>query len=302
MPQVTSLGGVNISQLSRDAGMAFTNPALLIPAMHLQTPLVFNHYPGNIRNYSAMTVYQAPRLGTTFGLGLHYVDYGTLPQTDAAGNILGRFRPSDYFIQAMASRSYLNRWRYGAALRFLQSAYGPYRASALDMDIGICYTDSLNGFRLAFTASHMGVVIRKYAGTESAELPFDLRLGISKKLKDAPIQVSLNAHQLQGLDWYKADSTSISLSAAPRTFAGKLLAHLVAGAQVYVGDKIEISAGYHFLRRRELNIGNSGNGWNGFSLGVGLLLKRLQFRYARSYLGSVQAVNQIGLSLSFQNR
>lgn len=301
MPQAAALGGVNVSQLGNDVGLAFTNPALLHPSMHLNASFVFHQYPAGIRVIQSMTAYHLQPLSATLALGVHYVDYGSLPQTDAAGNILGQFRPGDYLVQAMVSRSYLNRWRYGATLKFLHSSYGLYRSAALALDVGIAYTDSAQGWRMAFTANHMGTVLQKYRGTESAELPFDLRLGISKKLRDAPLQLSLNAHHLHQFNLLYTDTTQRDLPQPRKTFAGQVLSHLVLGAQAYVGNRIEISAGYNFLRRRELNIGNAGNGWNGFSMGIGVLWKRMQLRYARSYFGSRQATNQLGISLSFQN-
>jgi hypothetical protein len=51
------------------------------------------------------------------------------------------------------------------------------------------------------------------------------------------------------------------------------------------------------LRRRELNIGNTGNGLNGFSMGAGVKLGKLWFRYARAYYQSGTAFNQIGLNM-----
>jgi hypothetical protein len=64
---------------------------------------------------------------------------------------------------------------------------------------------------------------------------------------------------------------------------------------------VEISAGYNHHRRKELNIGNAGNGLYGFSLGVGALFKKLQIRYARSYYQNNAAYNQFGLNLSMND-
>lgn len=77
----------------------------------------------------------------------------------------------------------------------------------------------------------------------------------------------------------------------------QLLRHIVLATQIYVGDKVEISVEYIHLRRKEGNIGNQNNGLNGFSLGVGVLLKRIQLGYARSYYQRQTAWNQFGLNL-----
>ena len=43
-PQLTALGGINISNQTADMGLAFNNPGLLRPTMHTQTAMVFNSF------------------------------------------------------------------------------------------------------------------------------------------------------------------------------------------------------------------------------------------------------------------
>jgi hypothetical protein len=76
---------------------------------------------------------------------------------------------------------------------------------------------------------------------------------------------------------------------------------MVFSTQLFISDKVEISAGYNYLRRKELNTGNAGNGLNGFSLGLGILIKKLQLRYARTYYQNNQTNNQLGISFSFNS-
>ena len=72
---------------------------------------------------------------------------------------------------------------------------------------------------------------------------------------------------------------------------------MIIGTTIYVGDRLEIQAGYNFLRRKELNIGALSNGLNGFSIGAGALFGKLQVRYARAYYQSNTAYNQFGLNM-----
>jgi len=53
----------------------------------------------------------------------------------------------------------------------------------------------------------------------------------------------------------------------------------------------------YLLRRKELNVGQTTNGLNGFSLGLGVLLDKLQIRYARVYYQNNSAYNQFGLNM-----
>jgi hypothetical protein len=53
-PQLTGLGGINISNQTTDIGLAFNNPALLRSSMHSQAGLVFNSFYAGIKNYHLM--------------------------------------------------------------------------------------------------------------------------------------------------------------------------------------------------------------------------------------------------------
>ena len=306
-PQLTGLGGINVSNQSTDIGLAWHNPALLRPAMHTQANFVFNAFYSDIRNYHLFTGFRQEAWKTTFAAGVNYFNYGSIPETDMAGNRFGDFRPSDYVVQVAASRQYMERWYYGATVKFIHSNYGQYRSSGLAMDIGISYADTANLLQASLVIKNMGAQLRAYTGTASGDLPFDLQAGISKRLAKAPLQFSLTAHHLHQFDIsYRDTAFNIAngfdqnMSDKKFTF-DKLFRHIVLSMQLYISDKIEISAGYNHLRRKELNVGNTGNGINGFSLGAGALFKKLQVRYARSYYQHNTAYNQFGLSLALND-
>ncbi|HSU28705.1 MAG TPA: type IX secretion system protein PorQ [Chitinophagaceae bacterium] len=298
-PQLSSLGGINISQPSDDIGLVFNNPALLKPAMHSQLNAVFNGFYSGIRTYHLSLGYHHEKLKTTFSWGLHYFDYGNTIQTDAAGNILGEFRPVDWVMQVSASRKYMEKWNYGATLKFIHSGYGMYRSSGIAMDIGVLYDDTAHLFSAAVLAKNLGTQIKKYEGTDPDDLPFDLQAGFTKRLANAPFSFSFTAHHLHQYNIRFNDKDFDNENGFEPASGGidKLFRHFVFATTVYVGDKIEATAGYNYLRRKELNIGQSGNGLNGFSLGLGVLLDKLQIRYARVYYQNNSAYNQFGLNL-----
>jgi hypothetical protein len=88
-PELTALGGVNTSQISSDAGLAFNNPALLTPRMHTQMNAVFNSMYDGIQSYHLSLAYHHRKINTSFQWGLDYLNYGSVQQADAAGNLLG---------------------------------------------------------------------------------------------------------------------------------------------------------------------------------------------------------------------
>lgn len=301
-PQLSSLGGVNVSQPSNDAGLAFNNPALLKPPMHSQMNAVFNSLYAGITSYHLSLAYHHQKLNTNFLWGLNYFNYGSTTETDAAGNILGKFRPTDWVMQLSASRSYLEKWNYGASLKFISSDYGQYRSNGIAVDVGVQYYDSAKLFSASLVAKNMGAQLKKYDGTDPGDLPFDLQAGITKRLDKAPFSFSFTAHHLHSFNISYNDTlfnneNGLENGSSKRFSFDKLFLHFVFATTIYLGDKVEVTAGYNHLRRKELNIGNGGNGLNGFSLGAALILDKLHVRYARVNYQNNTAYNQFGLNL-----
>jgi len=302
-PQLTALGGINTSHISNDVGLAFNNPALLKPSMHSQLNAVFNGLYNGISAYHLSLGYHHEKLNTNFGWGIHFINYGSIQETDASGNIYGSLHPVDWVMQVSASRSYMEKWNYGATFKYISSNYGQYRSSGIAVDVGLLYHDTSALFSASILAKNMGTQLKTYEGTDPDDLPFDLQLGMSKRLENSPFGFSLTAHHLHQFDIRYNDADFNDVNGFPNgsnkkfTF-DKLFRHVVIAASVYLADKMELTAGYNYLRRKELNIGNTGNGLNGFSMGAALILPKLQVRIARSQYQRNTAYTQFGLSLA----
>jgi len=294
-PQLSGLGGINISNISNDEGLTFNNPSLLRPEMNSQLNLVFNSLYAGIKNYHLSGAWHAKKIETNVAFGLQYFHYGTVPETDASGNMLGTFRPVDYVVQVSADRQYEKKWYYGMTLKFIHSNYGQYRSSGIAMDAAVAYMDSSSMLQVSLVAKNMGAQIKTYADTPE-DLPFDLQLGITKRLSKAPIQFSLTAHHLHQFDIRYADTAE-----SGKFTADKIFRHFVFATQIVLEKKVEITLAYNYLRRKELTVAEGSAGLNGFSLGLGVLFKKIQLRYARSYYTNNTAYNQLGLNLKMSD-
>jgi hypothetical protein len=301
-PQLSALGGQNISIQSNDVSLVVQNPALLNESMHTQLATNFNSLYNGVQNYNAVMAYRHPKLKTNFAGSILFFNYGSGTQTDASGNIFGSFRATDYALQISASREYLTRWQYGMSVKYIASNYGLVRSSAIAADIGVLYKDTVNQIQMSLMAQNMGGQIRRYNNNVPEELPFDLVFGISKKLANAPIQFSFTAHHLHQFDLQYNDTLFNQETGSPtlpnnKFTIDKLFQHFVFATQITLGKRVEVSVGYNYLRRSELRINNAANGLVGFSLGVGALFPKLQLRYARSYFQNTTAYNQLGINL-----
>ena len=298
-PQLTAAGGVNVSIIGKDPSMGWHNPALLRPGMHRQLAANFTSMYAGIRSGHALGVWHTEKLHTTIGLGVQYMDYGSAQQTDASGNIVGDFRPNEYAVQASVSRSYLQRWQYGGSLKFIHSSYGVWRSSALALDMGITYFDSTGGWQVGFLARNMGLQLRAYDGN-GEDLPFDLQLGITRRIPRSPFQFSLTAHRLHQFDLIHEDTVFNAAEGINRkqdTWLNNIFRHAVLAAQILPSDKLEFTIGFNVLRRAELGMANQTNGLTGLSFGAGVLLRKMQIRFTRSQYQSNTGFSQFGLNV-----
>ncbi len=298
-PQVSALGGVNVSNSGDDLSMAFAQPALLRDSMHLQMAADFTAQYAGIDNYQWMLAYHHPQTGLNFALGAMFIDYGTITQTDASGNVLGDFRPHDYVVQGTVSGKYLDRWYYGFTGKYIGSDLGPYRSNGLAVDVGLNYEIADKGWQFGLVAANMGTQVKSYEGAGKEELPFDLRAGVSKRLLKAPFQFSLTFQHLHEWNLEYSDSAfNAATGVTPKHGFGRhVLEHMIFGAQLYASKYIEVSAGYNYLLREQLSVASASNGLTGISFGVGLLLPQVTFRYSRTAYQSNSAYNQIGVGV-----
>ncbi len=304
--QLSALGGVNISNISNDVSMAFHNPALLRDGMNRQLSTSFNSFLAGIRNYGATNAWHLENAKTNIAVGANYFDYGTIPQTDATGNVLGSFRPVDYVVQVMASREYHERFWYGITMKYINSSYGQYRSSGLAFDVGVAYYDSASQLQVSVLVKNMGTQLKTYDGSNrKEELPFDLQAGITKRLENAPFQFSVTAHHLQKFNTYYNDTAFRAAEGENGYGAGtglqKVFSHIVLSAQLFLNEKLEINTGYNFQRRQDLNAYNVTSGLNGFTFGAGLLLNKLHIRYATGFYQS-NLFHQLSLNINWNGK
>lgn len=299
--QTAAMGGRNVSQMASTAGIISENPALLRPNHHKNVFSNFTFLAPGITGLQGGASWHQEKMATTFTLGLTHLQYGEEPLTDPSGNILGDFRAFDQAIALSASRKYGQHWFYGATFKLINAAYGPWRSIGMAMDMGVNYYQEDAGLQWGFTVKNMGIQLTKFAG-QAEDLPFDMVMGVSKKLDKAPFSISLTAQRLHDFDILYSDTAynleNFGVSGRPG-WGKQLLSHLVLGTQVFVGEKITLSGGFNLLRRNELAVRNVASGMAGFSYGIALRHKKLDFQFARSHNLRSLAQQQIAVVFDF---
>lgn len=304
---LTALGGLSVANPVADISLAMQNPALLRAAMHNQLSLTYNAYYADISAANMAYGYHLPKTNTNILLGVQYLNYGSFDATDAAGNVYGTFQANDFALTLGASRSYLERWQYGAAVKFAHSNLYDRKASALLADVGVTYTDTANLLTVGIVAKNMGATVEQYNYDNGGEpLPFDLQIGISKRFAHLPLRVMATLHHLYEWDIRynnPADLNSGNLFGSADTldkkshFADKLFRHVNLAAEISLGKRITATVGYNHLRRGELGLKEK-MGAAGFSMGVGLHLNKFDVYYGRSWYHIAGAYNEFTLNMA----
>lgn len=297
-PELTAIGGINVSYTNHEVGLTYNNPSLLDVSLGHKINASFNNFPGNIKAYGLVGALYNQKSQTTLGAHIYFVDYGSIAQTDASGNQSGTFHPIDYVVQVSAARSYLEKWKYGLSFKFIGSSYQQYKSYAIAIDFGLHYTDSIHLFWAGLIAKNMGFQLKTYGGT-TEDLPFDLQIGITKKLAHAPLAFSITAQKLHQFNISYSDPNVNMVTGNP-SFLNKLFNHFVIASHIFVSSNFEINFGYNHLRRNELTIGTSTNGLTGFSGGIRILFQKIEILYSRASYQKNITYNQFGLEIPLQ--
>lgn len=250
-----ALGGNNVSIIEDDATMMFSNPALLINVSDMTLNFNYTSYIVSTNKLSAAFVKRHGERGA-WAVGAMLLNYGDMIETDKDLNVLGTFSAKDIDIQGGYSYLFSNYWSGGVQGKILMSRYGDYSSTAIGVDLGINYYDADKGWSLSLAGQNLGGQIDAlYEKNES--LPFNLVMGVSKDLANAPIRISFTFEKLT--DW---DETNI-------------FNHMSVGADIFPSSTTWLAVGYNPLRSKEMKIDNSSH-WAGISLGAGLKLRKFK--------------------------
>jgi hypothetical protein len=314
--RLTALGGTQISIFDDDLNFVYQNPALLNGSMSNQLSLSFVDYLADIK-YAYTSYARTFEKYGNFGLGIHYIDYGKFDAANEFGVRTGNFNDvSDYSINAYYSRPILDSLlQIGGTLKAIGSEYENYNAFALALDAGINYYNPTNLFGASFVLKNLGTMVNTYyQGADNEHLPFEIQLGISKKLKHAPFRLSILACHLETPDLtYDSELDAVAQTdlitgevkevSKFSKYADNVMRHMVFGLEFMPGKNFYFDLGYNYKRREELKIENKLAGV-GISWGFGVKIYKFRFSYGRARYHLSSAMNQftVNVNLSEFNR
>lgn len=262
-----SLGGDNVSIIEDDVTLAFHNPALLTNTYGRTLSLNYMSYLQKTNIASAAYNMEVGER-SVLAFGAHYLNFGTMRNTDAEGNIIGNFSAKDMALMTTYSFDFSGRLSGGVTGKFIYSNYEQVYSLALGVDLGLNYYDPETMFSASIVARNLGGQIKTYDDKQES-MPFNLLVGFSKELEHAPLRLSLT---LTDLDKWKAEDF---YNTSDDSWKDILIKHLIIGADLYPTSNTYISVGYNFLLRSELK-NNAERSMEGFSIGGGIQTQRMK--------------------------
>ena len=262
-----ALGGDNTSIIEDDITLSFHNPALLANASGGTLSLSYMNYLQ--RTHVASAAYNM-LVGnrSELAFGVHYLNFGSMKNTDADGNIIGNFSAKDMALMAVYSFDFTDRLSGGVTGKFIYSNYEQVYSLALGIDLGLNYYNPDIMLSASLVARNLGGQVKTFDGTQEP-IPFNLLIGISKEIEHAPIRLSLT---LTDLDKWRADDF---YNKGDSSWSSILLKHFIIGADIFPTRNTYLSVGYNFLRHSELK-GSVKRSLAGFSIGAGLNVNRIK--------------------------
>lgn len=257
-----ALGGENISIDDDDPTLVFHNPALASNVADRSLNLNYMTYMEGVKVASASFV-KAFLERATWALEAQYVDYGTMKHTTVDNEVLGDVSAKDIAVGGTFTYTLSDKIAGGVTAKFVSSSLAGYNSIGVAVDLGVNYLNPDLGLSLSAVARNLGGQLKAYED-DFEKLPFDLQLGVSKRLGESPLRFSVTMTRLH--DW-----------------DDKFINHFIFGAEAFLSDNIWLGGGINPRRSDDMKISDgeseSSHG-AGFSLGGGLQLDRFKLQVA----------------------
>ncbi|MDR2042400.1 MAG: type IX secretion system protein PorQ [Tannerella sp.] len=294
---VNALGGHTVSLIERDPSMIFHNPALLGGEMDGMVNLNYMNYIADIHVGSAAYT-RAFRERSAWGIGARFFSYGRLKEVDASHTVLGDFSANDLSINAFYSYDLSDRWRGGVSFGMLYSGLAEYTSFGIAVDAGLSYFDPEKGLSYGITLKNIGTQLNAY-DKKREKLPWDIQLGMTKKMDHAPFRFSVTAMYLNRWKFNYVDA-SLKETELNENFFQTAVKHLVFGLDFVPSDNFWAGIGYNPKTGADMQLKEGGNRLGGFTAGAGLRISRfdLGVSVARYHPSALSLMLSISMSLS----
>jgi hypothetical protein len=309
--RITALGGNLITVRDDDANLALVNPAALNPSMHQQISINHSFHVAGISHGFASYAHDWSGAGITSHFGVQYVNYGDFTETNEFGEEIGSFQAAEYAINLGAGRQVAERLAVGANLKAITSQLESYSSFGLGMDAAATYFDTSRNIVATMVFRNMGRQLSYFRDGDPEPLPFEIQVGVSKKLRYLPFRFSIIYRHLNRWNILYDDPNaepSVLFLGEEQTedseasiWFDNFFRHFVFNGEFLIGprENFRLRVGYNHFMRRELTVDNFGS-LAGFSFGVGFKVSRFRIDYGHQSFHLGGGLNHFSISTSIR--
>lgn len=308
--RVAGVGGENISIVDDDVNRFYANPSLLSTKVHTGLSINYLNYFESANSGSISFAYALDSLNV-FGANFLFMSYGKFDGYDEFGTPTGTFSAGDFALNLAYSRYLGAGFRVGVALKPAYSFIEEYNSLALGVDVGATYYNENIDMAVALTFRNFGFrFFGYYDGQDREALPWNLQVGISKRLKHAPFRFSLTFDRLNdwNLDYYRPPISSPLLNDVEEEGKNNneikggdmFFRHLVFGVDLLFSKHFYLSVGYNHRRNREYTLSNS-RAPRGFTFGAGFKVYKFSLDAAYAIYGAKGSTFTLSLATALNS-
>ena len=298
-----ALGGNAINAVDDDVTVGLHAPSLLNKNSHRRA--TFNHsYLASGINYGqfgyAHQIAENKFLSTSF----RYASYGKMDLTLPTGEVAGDFYAGDFIASAGYGQQINEVVSVGANLNFAFSTLETYQAFGMTLDFSGTLNFADKNTVVTALVRNAGVQFSGYVSKNRERITPNPMIAISHKLEHAPFRITLLAQHLNRWDITYVDPneqpfrdpfTNEIIEPKRANFLGKTMHHLTFQVEALFGKHFHLRAAFDYRQREEMRVTNR-PGMSGFSLGLGLMLKKFQFQYGFNVVSAAGFNNMFTMS------
>ena len=309
-PRVAAMGGNFVAIDDDDLAVGLNNPSLIGPQMNNAISLNFVDYFSDI-SYGVASYSHTFEKAGSFAASMQYINYGKFIYNDETGILSdnpSEFSAGEYAMVIGWGRRLDSLFSVGANFKTIYSSFETYNSFGLGVDVSGTY-HARSGFTASLLARNIGRQLTTYTSGNLEPLPFEIQLGISKRLNHLPFRYSILLTNLQKWDLTYTDPAEdvydpFTGEAKQKSKAGefmdKAMRHLVIGGEFIPTKNFSVRFGYNYQRRQEMKV-ETKKGTVGFSWGFGLKVSKFNFSYARSAFHLAGSPNYLSIAFNLSD-
>lgn len=282
VPRAAAMGNAFVA-MKNDQNTLFSNPAALATLQADSLGRAYRVSAGFLKHIKDINEgyvsFGAPAdslfgISGGFAAGIQYIDYGTFDGRDVNAVATGEFGAQELSVNVGYGGDFRGI-HFGLGAKLISSSLvsgssvEDYSSIGGALDAGFFYEYEPLLLTVGVSALNIGTQFSTYAGVDEP-LPFNLQVGVSKKLERLPLTLHVAFRRLS------RDREGRNLFYALNDFA--------VGGEFILGKVVRLRFGYENQKRRDLKV-PKGSSLAGFSLGTGINVKQYQFDIAYNHQG-----------------